>query len=100
MPDINPPTEFLTVASASLSVAGATAAIMIRITGAGGQQTWRYVLADIAGTLGIFYLVFLGLIGVGWSVMLSVSVAGFAAAAGWTAVFGLLQMVAARRVGG
>jgi hypothetical protein len=96
---IPPSEEALTVFNGVLSVAGAGAALMIRLTGAGVGHQWRYVLSDICGTLALFYLAFLGLLGWGMNALIAVSVAGFAAAAGWAAVFGLLKSIAARRAG-
>ena len=97
--NFQPGEETLTVMNGLLSVAGAGAALMIRLTGAQGDHKWRYVMSDICGTLALFYLAFLGLLGWGMNPLLAVSVAGFAAAAGWAAVFGLLKSIAARRAG-
>jgi hypothetical protein len=91
--------EALTLANGLLSGVGAAAALMIRLTGADGHHSWRYVLADIAGTLALFYLAFLGLLGLEINVMLAVSLAGLASAAGWVVVFGLLKRAAQKRLG-
>jgi hypothetical protein len=92
-----PASEALTLGNAILSVAGAGAAIMIRLTGAGQQHHMKFVLADIAGTLGLFYLALLGLAGWGFNMPLAIGLAGFAAAAGWASVFAVLQRLARSR---
>lgn len=89
-----PGIEAISAANILLAVAGWSAALMIRLTGAGHEHRFRFVVADIAGTLGLFYLAFLGLWGYGLNILLAVSLAGFAAAAGWAAVFALLQRLA------
>ena len=91
--------EALTLFNGVLSGVGAVAALMIRLTGADGNHSWRYVLADIVGTLALFYLAFIGLLGMEVNVMLAVSAAGLSAAAGWVAVFGMLKRFAKKRVG-
>ena len=90
------PPETLTVANAVLSACGVMAAVLIRISGDPRKHSWPAVLTDIAGTLGLFYLCFLALLGFGFHVFVAVSAAGFAAAAGWATVFALLRRYAGK----
>jgi hypothetical protein len=104
MPDPVPtprPEELLTLANGAWATAGAVAAVVIRFTGVDTHRPMKYVAADIAGTLSLFYLVLLGCVG-WWNMnwLAAVSVAGLSAAAGWLTIFGIARAFITKRMAG